>query len=163
MPSNKVWPFKPHRWLPKENLHFGTSNCNNNYNTYNSTSNCSNNYNTNKSNNSADGKWVKNLAGVPLTKTRVSLLAHGPNFTVAPRHSLYGEYIATVDQACQSLDPHEAEEFRAEIRGALKHSHTFRKNITKEETQALAELRTDQSRVILTADIRVVLVVLDRT
>ena len=36
-------------------------------------------------------------------------------------------------------------------------------NITKEETQALAELRRDQSRVILTADKGVALVVLDRT
>ena len=31
-------------------------------------------------------KWVKNLLGVPLTDAQVSLLAHGPNFAVAPRH-----------------------------------------------------------------------------
>ena len=52
---------------------------------------------------------------------------------------------------------------RAEIRGALKHSHSPRKNITKEETQALAELKNDQSRVILTADKGVALVVMNRT
>ena len=37
------------------------------------------------------------------------------------------------------------------------------KNITKEDAQALAELRKDQSRVILTADKGVALVVLDKT
>ena len=51
-----------------------------------------------------------------------------------------------------------AEELRAEIRGALKHSHNPRKNIIKEEAQALAELR-----VILTADKGVALLVMYRT
>ena len=108
-------------------------------------------------------KWVKDLLGVPLTKAQVSLLAHGPNFTLAPRHPPYGEYIAAVEQACQNLEPHNAEEHRAEIRGAFKHSHTPKKNISKEKAQALAELRRDQSRVILTADKGVALVVMDRT
>ena len=45
-------------------------------------------------------KWMKNLSEVPLTKAQFSLLAHGPNFTVAPKHLQYGEYIATVEQAC---------------------------------------------------------------
>ena len=41
--------------------------------------------------------------------------------------------------------------------------HNPRKKITKEEAQALAELRRDHSRVILTADKGVALVVMDRT
>ena len=64
-------------------------------------------------------KWVKNMSGVPLTKAHISLLANGPNFTVAPRHPQYGEYIAVVEQACQNPEPHNTEEFRAEIRGHL--------------------------------------------
>ena len=107
-------------------------------------------------------QWDKNLSGVPLTKAQLSLLAHGPNFSVAPRQPPSGEYIATVEQACQSLEPHDAKELRAE-KGALKHSCTPRKNIAKEEAQTLAELRRDQSRVILTADKRVAQVVLDKT
>ena len=67
-----------------------------------------------------------------------------------------------MEEACQSLEPHYAEELRAEIRGAIKHSHNSRKNFTKEEPQALAELRRDHSRVILTADKGVALVVMDR-
>ena len=49
-----------------------------------------------------------------------------------------------------------------QIKGALKHAHNPRRNITKEEAQALAELRKDHSRVILTDDKRVALVVMDR-
>ena len=62
----------------------------------------------------------------------------------------------------QNLEPHNAE-LRAEIRGALRHLHNSRKNINKEDVQALAELRKDQSGVILTADKGIVLVVMDRT
>ena len=75
----------------------------------------------------------------------------------------HGEYIAAVELACQNLEPHSVKELRAEIRGSLKHSHNPRKNITKEEAQALADLRKDQARVILTADKGVALVVMDRT
>ena len=67
-------------------------------------------------------KWVRNLSGVPLTKAQAFLLAHGPGFTVVPKHP-HRDYIATVEQACVNLEPHNAEEFRAEIRGALKQSH----------------------------------------
>ena len=93
---------------------------------------------------------------------QVSLLAYGFIFAFAPRHT-HGEYITLVELACQNLDPHSAEEQRGEIRGALKHSHNPRKNITKEEAQALTELREDQSRVILTADKGVILMVINKT
>ena len=107
-------------------------------------------------------KWVKNLLEVPLTEAQVSLLAHGPNFTVASRSHPYGEYITALEQACLNLEPHNAEELRAEIRGALRHAHNPRMNITKEEAQALAELRKDHSRVIPTADKGISLAVMDR-
>ena len=61
-----------------------------------------------------------------------------------------------------NLEPHNSEELRAEMRGALRHAHNPRRNITKEEAQALAELRKDHSIVILTADKGVALVVMDR-
>ena len=67
-----------------------------------------------------------------------------------------------MEQACQNLEPHDAEELRAEIRGP-SNIHIPKENITKEEAQALAELRKDQSKVIFTADKGVTLVVLDKT
>ena len=48
------------------------------------------------------------------------------------------------------------------MREALRHSQNPKRNITKEEVQALAELKKDQSRVILTADKGVAKVVMDR-
>ena len=74
----------------------------------------------------------------------------------------YRKYITAVKQACLNQKLHNAEELRAEINGALRHEHNPRRNITKEEAQALAELRKDHSRVILTADKGVALVVMDR-
>ena len=95
-----------------------------------------------------------NLSSIPLTEVQVSLLVHGPNFTVAPRHPSYGEYITVIEQACMKLEPHNAEELRAKMRGALRNSQEPKRNITKQEVQALVELKKDQSRVILTADYR---------
>ena len=106
-------------------------------------------------------KWVKNLSGVPLTKAQTSFLAYGPGFAVAPKHP-HGDYIAAIEQACTNFEPHNAEELRAEIRGAPKTITPPRRNISREESQALEEVRKDQSRVILTADKGVALVIMDR-
>ena len=35
-------------------------------------------------------RWVRNLLSTPLTEAQVSLLSHGPNFAVAPRHPPMG-------------------------------------------------------------------------
>ena len=93
---------------------------------------------------------------------QVSLLAHGPNFAVALRHPPYGEYITVIEQACLKLEPHNAEELRAAMRGALRNSKEPTRNITKQEIRVLAELKKDQSRVILTADKGVAIVIMDR-
>ena len=107
-------------------------------------------------------KGLKNLSEAPLTEAQVSLLGHGPNFTITPRSLPFGEYITAVEQACLNLEPHNTEELRAEIRGALRHAHNPGRNITKEEAQSLAEIRKDHPRVILTADKGVALVVIGR-
>ena len=60
------------------------------------------------------------------------------------------------------MEPHNAEELRAIMRGALRNSHKPTNNITKQEIQALAELKRDQLRVILTADKGVAIVIMDK-
>ena len=65
-----------------------------------------------------------------------------------------------IEKACSTIEPNSAEEFRAEIRGALK--HTTRSNINREEVQALVELKRDSSKVILTDDKGVALVIMDK-
>ena len=98
----------------------------------------------------------------PLTDPQVKLLAHGPNYAVTPRNPPTEEYIAAVEKTCQNLTQGEADEMRAEIIAANKRSHPPRPNITREEQRALMELKKDDTKVILTADKGVSLVVLDK-
>ena len=48
------------------------------------------------------------------------------------------------------------------MRGALRNSQEPTRNITKQEVQELAELKKDQSRVILTVDKGVAMVIMDK-
>ena len=76
-----------------------------------------------------------------------------------------GQFIVivwTVEVACQSLKPTEAEEFRADIARVLKQARPPKSNISKEEWRAIKELRTDKEHLILTADKGVALVVMER-
>ena len=93
---------------------------------------------------------------------QASLLAHGPDYAVTPKHPPYSDYIVAIEKACSTMEPNSAEELRAEIRGALKHTHLTRSNINREEVQALVEPKRDSTKVILTADKGVALVIMDK-
>ena len=67
-----------------------------------------------------------------------------------------------MEQAYQHLTQGEAEELQVEVKAVLKKAHPPRPNITREEQKALKELSDDKSRVILTADKEVLMVVMDR-
>ena len=110
----------------------------------------------------SNSRWVINMSKKPLTEPQVKLLAHGPNYVVTPSSPPIGEYIAAVEKTCQSLTQGEADEMRAEIKAVIKRSYPPRPNITKEEQRALRELKKDDTRVILTTDKGVCLVVLDK-
>ena len=60
------------------------------------------------------------------------------------------------------LEPHNAEELRVAMRGALRNPQELTSNITKQEVQVLAELKKDKSGVILTADKGVAIVIMDK-
>ena len=107
-------------------------------------------------------KWVKNLSDTPLTEAQTRLLAHGPNFAITPRNPPKEEYVASIEYACQKLKEGEAEELRVEIKNILKKTQPTRSNITKDEFQAIRELKHDDNRIILTMDKGVALVVLNK-
>ena len=107
-------------------------------------------------------KWVKNLLDKPLTQAQTSLLAHGTNYAIIPRNPPKEEYIAAIEQVCHKLKEREADELRVEVKNILKQAHTPRSNISKEEFQAIRELKEDDSRIILTADKGIVMVVLNK-
>ena len=81
---------------------------------------------------------------------------------MTPKHPPYGDYIVAIEKACSTLDHNRAEELRAEIRGALRKTHSTRRNINREEVHALAELKRDSSKVIIPADKGVALVLMDK-
>ena len=81
---------------------------------------------------------------------------------VAPQNLPYEEYITAIELACQSLNATEAEELRADIYRALRHSNPPRPNLSKEEWKALKQLKTDKECMALTVDKGVALVVMDR-
>ena len=107
-------------------------------------------------------KWVINMSKKPLTESQEKLFTHGPNYVVTPRNLPIGEYIAAVEKTCHNLTQGEADEMRAEIKAAIKSSQLPRPNISREEHKALRELKKDDTRVILTADKGVCLVVMDK-
>ena len=110
-------------------------------------------------------KWVKNLSTTPLTVDQERLLARGPKFVIKPKKPPVGEYIAAVEQACSRLSQGEADELCMEVKKTLKKAQNQVKtssNITQEEFRALKELKEDRSRMILTADKGVALVIIDK-
>ena len=106
-------------------------------------------------------KWVYNLSKTPLTEDQEKVLARGPNFAVIAKPPV-SEYISQIEKACQQLDQGKAEELRGETKAILKNIRPPRPNISKKEEKAIQELRKDQSKIVLTTDKGVVMVVLEK-
>ena len=90
------------------------------------------------------------------------LLAHRPNFAVVPREWQVREYITAIERACQQLQQGKVQELRGEIKAILKKTPPSKLNNTKEEHQALKQLKKDENRMVLTAVKGMSLVVLDK-
>ena len=71
------------------------------------------------------------------------------------------EYVAAVEQACTKVGEGKAEEFRVEVKAAIKKIHKPQPSITKEERIALAKLKKDPPSMVLTADKGVALVIIN--
>ena len=70
-----------------------------------------------------------------------------------------------VEQACSKLGQGEANDLRTEVKKAVKRTQNTPRvpsNITREENKALKELKKDKSRIILTTDKGVALVLMDQ-
>ena len=82
---------------------------------------------------------------------------------ITPKKPPLGEYITNIEKACQSLDVNSVEELRSEVYWVLRKTHHRKPNINRKELEALRQLRDDKSRMVLTANKGVALVVIDRT
>ena len=106
--------------------------------------------------------WVRNISRTPLTEAQEQLLAHGPNFVVVFRQLPIREYVAAVEKVCQQLKQGEVEELRGESKTVLKNTQPPKSNTSKEEAKALKDLKNDNTRMILTADKGVSMVLMDK-
>ena len=105
-----------------------------------------------------------NLSKTPLTREQEKLLAHRPKFVITPRETLTKDYIVATEQACTKIDQGKQDEFRVEVKRLLLQDQNNKRqaNVGKEDLKALKELKSDNSRLILTANKGVALVVIDK-
>ena len=86
--------------------------------------NNNNNYNNNAINrnrdNLASNKWVINLSKQSLTQAQISVLAKGPNFSIAPNNILNLNYITAVETMCGKLKEEDAMALRIDINALLR-------------------------------------------
>ena len=107
-------------------------------------------------------KWVWNISKTPLTQAQEKLLSHGPNFVIVPKEPPTTEYIVAIEKACLKLPTGKVEELRGEVKAILKKKTNNKPNIIREEHKAIKELRRDNTRMVLTADKGVSMVVMDK-
>ena len=84
------------------------------------------------------------------------------NFVIVPKEPPTTEYIAAIEKACLMLPTGKAEELRVEVKAILKKKTNNKPNITREEHQAIKELRRDNTRMVLTTVKGVSMVVMDK-
>ena len=71
------------------------------------------------------------------------------------------QYIAAVEQPCTKLEESKADEFRVQVKATIQKIQKPKPNIAKKERIALAKLKTDPSRMVLTADKEMALVIMN--
>ena len=106
--------------------------------------------------------WVKNLPSTSLTEAQECLLAHRSNLAKVPKCPPNGDYIMAIEHACSKLNQGKAEELRVEVKNVFNKVQLPKTKIKKEEMKAMKELKEDNTRMVLTTDKGVVLVVIDK-
>ena len=86
------------------------------------------------------------------------LASKGSHFCCSPPNPPNVDYIAAIESVCQKLKDQDTEKLSADINGLLRRVQAPKPNLIK----ALAELKRDKDRLILTGDKGVAMVVLDK-
>ena len=118
-------------------------------------------YSSNLNQNKRQNKWLINICSKPLTTDEEKLLAHGPNYAIVRRNPPIIQYVVAVEHACTRLAEGKAGEFRVQVKVAIQKMQKPKPNLTRGERKAISELKKDPSRMVLTVDKGVVLVVLN--
>ena len=108
-------------------------------------------------------KWVRNCSQRILSDPELSVLAKGLNCAVTPRKIPVVDIITETESVCGRLPEGEKHVLRAKVASILKNPGRIESNVSKEELNALDDLRKDDSIEILPADKGRCVVVLDKT
>ena len=108
-------------------------------------------------------KWVHNLSSKSLTHTQTGVLEKGFNFALSPKSLPMVDIICGVEEGLRKVnDAAAVSTARSKVAGVLKTARLPKRNIDKEEEQALKELKEDKDIVILKADKGNCTVIMDR-
>ena len=110
-------------------------------------------------------EWVINLSKTPLTPEQLSLLQKRMQLCHNPQVPPIEAYITAVEQASSKLPAQEADELRSDVNRLLKQPQTHCRNqcnLNPIKCRALTQLKQDTSRVVLTVDKGVGMVIMDK-
>ena len=108
-------------------------------------------------------RWVINKSSKSLDDNTTSLLRRGLNFAVTPARLPTEDIITSTELACKNLDDITAASLRSEVARSVKRKKNIKPNVPKEEIKALADLKKDETILILPADKGRATVVLDKS
>ena len=97
-------------------------------------------------------KWVRNCSKRILSDPELSVLAKGLNCAVTPRNVPVIDIITETESVCGRLPEGEKHVLRAKVANILKKPGRIESNVSKEELNALDDLRKDDSIKTLPAN-----------
>ena len=126
-------------------------------------------YNQLKGNNKASSsnlvnkdKWVNNISKRTLSPVEIAALMKGFNFAITPKEVPVSKILSSIETGIYSLSQTAKDTVRVGVTNILRTCKTpFKTNMSKEEENALKNLRKDETITILPADKGKSVVVMD--
>ena len=113
-----------------------------------------------------DDNWVRNISSRPLDKTETHILSYGLKHSVTSKRIPTETIVSSVETVLsrqRDLSESAKDDIRSRIASTVQSASIPDNNLTKDEQQALKQLKNDNNIVILPADKGRVTVVMDKT
>jgi len=102
------------------------------------------------------------LSHTELNTHQKNVLAKGLNFAITPNHLPKEDFVVVVEKACRSMEDEVTEGFKNEVLGTLRSAKCPQSNLTLQEQQAVSDLKSNPTVMVLPADKGRATVVLDK-
>jgi len=91
-----------------------------------------------------------------------NVLARGLNFAIAPSVLPKEKFVIAIEKASRGMEPDEGDAFRNEVLSSLRSAKCPKPNLSRQELQALTDLKRNSDIMILPADKGRATVILDK-